>query len=195
MEMLRKMDIDLIVVDILLEDVPGDRLCGMVMSEGTYPGLSMILVCRDDQEEFERLKGCGAHALIAKPIKPLQLIKTVSQFLTVQLVRSRRVTLRVKVVSKKEDIEFFCISHNISVTGMMIETEYHFDIGSIITCIFTIPGSIEIEAEGEIIRSTRTMEGSYQYGIHFAGLSREFRQEIDLYIARIARGEISNNEH
>lgn len=181
--------IDLLFVDAKLDDETGESFCERVRGTHIKTRPVIILVCNDNDEEFARLKNSGADALIARPIKPLQLIKTVGQFLSVQLVRSRRVSLRVKVISKKDSIEFFCISHNISLTGMLIETEFSLEIGSTIICQFSLPGSIDVETEGEIVRSARTMDGAHLYGVHFTTLSRTFRHEIDLYIASIVRGD------
>lgn len=181
--------IDLILLDIQLSDQTGETFCNQVCRMELDPRSVILLVCQDSNDDFQRLKESGADALIARPIKPLQLIKTVGQFLTVQLVRSRRVSLRVKVISRKDAVEFFCLSHNISLTGMLIETEFSLELGCNIICQFSIPGSIDVESEGEIVRSARTMDGAHQYGIHFTSLNRAFRHEIDLYIASIVRGE------
>jgi CheY-like chemotaxis protein len=181
--------IDLIILDIQLSDLTGESFCQELCNKGFDPKIVILLVCNDSDDDFQRLKESGADALIARPIKPLQLIKTVGQFLTVQLVRSRRVSLRVKVISKKDAVEFFCISHNISLTGMLIETEFYLELGCVILCQFSIPGSIDVESEGEIVRSARTMDGAHQYGIHFTSLNRQFRHEIDQYISSIVRGE------
>lgn len=182
--------IDLLLVDIQLADETGEAFCAEIRNKETSSEPVILLVCHGNDEEFSRLKESGADALLARPIKPLHMIKTVGQFLTVQLVRSRRVALRVKVISKKDAVEFFCISHNVSLTGMLIETEFSLEVGSIILCQFTIPGSMDIETEGEVVRSARTMDGAHQYGIHFTTLNRIFRHEIDLYIASIVRGDI-----
>lgn len=181
--------IDLLFLDINLSDQSGESFCREVIARNFEPKMNILLVCHDSEEDFQRLKESGADALIARPIMPLQLIKTVGQFLSVQLVRSRRVSFRVKVASKKDDIEFFCISHNISLTGMLIETSFYLEMGSIINCQFSIPGKADVETEGEIVRSARTMDGAHQYGIHFTTMNRRFRQEIDLYIAAAVRGE------
>jgi hypothetical protein len=77
---------------------------------------------------------------------------------------------------------------------MMIETEYTLEIGSLISCLFMIPGAREVDAEGEIVRSTRTLDGAHQYGIHFTMISRQNRNAIDLYIASIVRGEIPQEQ-
>jgi len=187
--------IDLVLVDINLDDMSGEAFCLKLNDRPSSSKFVLILVCNDNEHDTESLKscealkGCGADALLARPVKPLQLVKTVGQFLTVQLVRSRRVSLRVKVSSKRDHVEFFCISHNISLTGMLIETEYFLEVGSTIICQFQIPGSMQVETEGEVVRSDRTMDGAHQYGIYFTTLSRAYRHEIDAYIASVARGE------
>ncbi len=181
--------IDLLLVDINLDDVTGEEFCALVLSAQTDQKSVILLVCNDNDVDFDRLKGSGADVLIARPIKPLQLIKTVGQFQTVQLVRSRRVSLRIKVISKKDLTEFFCLSHNISLTGMLIETEFSLDVGSIIFCQFTISGSNDVECEGEVVRASRTMDGAHQYGIHFTTLNRKSRHELDVYIASMVRGD------
>jgi CheY-like chemotaxis protein len=189
MKIFEQESVDLLLIDIHLADMDGELFCTQLRSNKGIKTPSILLVCQDRADEFSRLQSTGADALIAKPIKPMQLIKTVGQFLTVQLIRSRRVSLRTKVISLKDPVEFFCISHNISITGMMLETEYFLETGSIITCQFTIPDSVEIETEAEVVRSARTMDGAYQYGIRFTALARPFRQEIDRYIAAMVRGE------
>jgi CheY-like chemotaxis protein len=181
--------IDLALIDIQLADQTGESFCREVCSKGFDPKTAMLLVCNDNESDFLRLKASGADALLARPVMPLQLIKVVSQFLAVQLVRSRRVSLRVKVTSMKDDIEFYCISQNISLTGMLIETSFSLELGCIILCQFSIPGIADVESEGEIVRSARTMDGEHQYGVHFTSMNRRFRHEIDLYIASAVRGE------
>lgn len=192
-EIVNSTNIDLVLFDISLIDVTGEELTAMFAAETPNYRPVILLVCHDSEDDFTRLKSCGADAIIPRPLKPLQLIKAVGQFLTVQLVRSRRVSLRVKVISNKDAVEFFCISHNISVTGLLIETEYFLEVGSYITCQFSIPNSIDVEVEGEIVRTARTMDGAHQYGIHFLNLNRSCRHEIDVYISAVVRGDVKSN--
>jgi len=181
--------IDLLLLDIQLSDQTGESFCQEVCAKAFDPKTVILLVCHDTEDDFQRLQESCADALLPRPIMPLQLVKTVGQFLDVQLVRSRRVSLRVKVTSMKDDIQFFCISHNISLTGMLMETSFSLELGCIILCQFSIPGSIDVETEGEIVRSSRTIDGEHQYGVHFTTLNRRFRHEIDSYIAATVRGE------
>lgn len=186
-------NIDLALFDINLSDVSGEELTARLVANTPNYRPVILLVCHDTENDISRLMSCGADALISRPIKPLQLIKAVGQFLTVQLVRSRRVSLRVKVISKKDAVEFFCISHNISITGLLIETEFFLEVGSFIICQFSVPNSVDVEVEGEIVRTARTMDGAHQYGIHFLNLDRSSRHEIDLYISSVVRGEFQVN--
>ncbi len=187
--------INLIIIDINLTDMDGGSFCRNLRSELPDTDVKMILVCRDDPEEFKRLSQCGADALIAKPIKPLQLVKTVGQFLTVHMVRSRRVSLRVRVISMKDSVEFFCLSHNISLTGMLIETEYFLEVGSLIQCFFAIPNTTMVETEGEVVRTARTLDGAHLYGIQFTSLGRTYREELDNYIASMVRNDLPEDGH
>lgn len=189
MKLVLQETVDLLLIDLQIADMDGELFCSLLRNNSEIKALVILLVCHNSADDFARLKNSGADALIARPIKPLQLIKTVGQFLTVQMIRSRRVSLRVKVISKKDMVEFFCISHNISITGIMLETEYFLENGSKVICQITLPGSIQIEIEGEVVRSARTMDGAHQYGICFTTLTRANRQEIDRYIASIVRGE------
>lgn len=167
MKLLLQESLDLLLIDVQLADMTGELFCSRLRSNKAVKTPFILLVCQDSAADFARLKSIGADALIARPIKPLQLIKTVGQFLTIQLIRSRRVSLRTKVYSNKEPVEFFCMSHNISITGMMLETEYFFEVGSIISCQFTLPGPVQLEVEGEIVRSARTMDGAHQVWYSF----------------------------
>jgi CheY-like chemotaxis protein len=187
LRLLEERDPALVIADYQLADISGEEFCARVRADGEDSRPAIILVCRELPEDLEALAACGANAVITRPVRPLQLIKTVGQFLTVQLVRSRRISLRVKVISRTDDLEFFCISHNISVTGMLIETEHHLDEGRRIVCTFSLPDSLAVETEGEIVRSARTLDGAHQYGIQFLGMSRHFRRAIDDYIATVAR--------
>jgi hypothetical protein len=80
------------------------------------------------------------------------------------------------------DLEFFCFSHNISNSGILLETENHLAVGSRIVCQFSLAGSCRIETEGEISRSMTGLDGTYLYGVKFIDLNPESRSAIDNYI-------------
>jgi DNA-binding response OmpR family regulator len=178
---------DLILADLHLKDMGGDTLCSLLRTEKT--DVAVILICFDKAEEHERVYRCGADAKIIKPIQPEQMIETIGSLLDMQLARTKRAIFKVRVLTKKGQLEFDCVSLDISITGIFLETANHLDIGDRIICQFTLPGSSRIETEGDVVRSIRTLENVCQYGVQFVGLSLASRREIECYVASVRNAE------
>jgi c-di-GMP-binding flagellar brake protein YcgR len=86
------------------------------------------------------------------------------------------------VLSKKSALEFFCFSHDISTTGILLETEHQLDLGSRIHCQFNLPDSCLIETEGEVVRMLNSAEDLHLYGVKFIGLAPSYRRAIETYV-------------
>jgi CheY-like chemotaxis protein len=176
---------DLILVDFKLEEMGGCTLCSLIRKGENLPQVPIIMACHNLPGSIERVAECGASSMLLKPIEPINLMETVSGFLDFPLIRSRRIILRVNVLSKAYEQEFFCFSHDLSNTGILIETDYQLAIGSQITCKFTLKDICDIEAEGEITRMTTGLECENLYGVKFVVLPMSCRKNIDKYIAAI----------
>jgi hypothetical protein len=131
--------------------------------------------------------------MLLKPIDPIQLIETVGSFLDMHLGRSKRVVLNVKVLVKKIDLAFYCLSYDISTTGILLETEYNLDLGVRIICRFTLPGSYKIEAEGEVVRYVSTIDEKSLYGVKFLNLPLPCLKPIEKYLSAPADSWTSTN--
>lgn len=177
---------DLILADLKLEDMGGGTLCTLIRKEEASRDVPVILICHNIPGSIERIEQSCATAMLIKPVDPIKLLETVGSYLDLQLVRNRRVVLQVKVISKKSGLEFFCFSHDISNTGILLETEFQLALGSRIVCQFTLPGSCRIEPEGEVIRCMSALECENLYGIKFVYLPTSSRRAIDDYINSIA---------
>jgi hypothetical protein len=92
---------------------------------------------------------CQANAYITKPIRPVEFLEKVSQFLDIPERQSYRVLLKVKVKGKTTTEPFFCSSRNISVTGLLIETDKILEKGDVISCSFFLPKSEIIVTDAE----------------------------------------------
>jgi len=175
---------DLVLADLHLKDMGGDALCSLLRSEEALTSVAVILICYDKPDEHERVARCGADAKIIRPVQPEQMIETIGSLLDMQLTRNKRAIFKVRVLSKKGTAEFYCVSLDISITGILLETGNHLDIGDRIICQFTLPGSSRIETEGDVVRSIKTSE-LFKYGVQFVGLSLPSRREIDRYVASV----------
>lgn len=180
---------DIVLSDLQLGDMGGDELCTLLRQSSGTAELSIILVCHDLPAELERAARSAANYCLTRPVRPVQLLKAVGDFASARMLRDKRVPLRVKVKTIREGIGFYCISHDVSLTGILLETEEKIEVSARISCSFSLPDSGSIETEGEVMRYERTMDGGYKYGVQFSGLTREDRHKIDQYVSSIPHDE------
>lgn len=178
----REHHFDLIIADLHLHDMGGDALCANLRSGEIAQNVAILLICYDKAAEHARVAQSGADAKIIRPVQPEQIIDTVGSLLDMPLGRTKRAMFTVKVVSKKGAVEFYCVSRDISTTGILLETEYHLDIGDRIICQFTLPGASQIETEGDVVRASKAQESAYLYGVQFVGLPLASRRVIDNFV-------------
>jgi response regulator RpfG family c-di-GMP phosphodiesterase len=175
--------VDLIIADQLLEDMEGSRLCALVNREKELRHVPLIFCCLDNRSAAALSERDGAVTLLLKPIDPVQLLEVISRLFDEQISRSKRVALQVKVVSKKVGLESICHSHDISNTGILVESDHLFDIGDQLVCRFTLPSSIEIETDGEVIRTVCASDGKTYCGIKFINIPFSQFKAIDEYVS------------
>lgn len=176
---------DLILSDLHLLDMGGDTLSLTIRNDEISRNVVIILICYDNADEHSRIAKSGADAKIIRPVQPEQIINTVGSLLDMEIGRPKRAMFTVKVLSKKGEVAFDCISIDISTTGILLETEYPLDIGDRISCQFALPGAGQIETEGDVVRSVKILETTFKYGVQFAGLSHSFRKEIVSYVTTV----------
>ncbi len=175
-------NIDLIIVDLDMPGMTGDHLCNIIRRDEILKHVSIIVVCSGTKQEIERICQCKANSYITKPIRPVQFLDSVSRYLDVPERKSYRVLLKAKVEGKFGGEPFFCSSQNISVSGMLIDTEKALEKGDLVSCSFFLPGSECIVADAEVMRSARTAENSMSYGVRFRNLQPAFRAAIETFI-------------
>jgi len=140
---------DLMLVDFKLEEMGGCTLCSLIRKSEHASQVPIIITCHNIPGSIERVSKCGASKMLLKPVEPITLMESISAFLDSPLIRSKRVVLKVNVLSTAYDQEFSCFSHDLSNTGILIETDYQLAIGSRITCKFTLENISDIEIDGE----------------------------------------------
>lgn len=182
---------DLIMSDLHLLDMEGDKLSLSLRSEKISKKVAIILICFDSVDELSRIANSGADAKIIRPVQPEQILETVGSLLDMEIGRPKRVMFTVKVLSKKGEVEFDCISIDISITGILLETEYPLNIGDRIICQFTLPGASQIETQGDVVRSVKILDSTYKYGVHFVGLAHTSRKEIVSYVTSVRNKVVS----
>jgi len=179
--------IDLIISELKLSDMMGDKLCQLFRSESVHSEVPFILIYRDSiSDEHERAQKSGATALVPRPIQPEYLLKVVGEALNVQILRPKRVTINVKVLVKKNTMRFNCTSNNISIMGILLESDRHLDQQDRIICQFAVPNFSEIRVEGVVMRSVKKINGEFQLGIRFIDLPLNAKNDIEKFVDSIS---------
>jgi len=179
--------IDLIISEFKLSDMMGDHLYQLFKNESVHSGVPFILIYRDNfSDEYESAQKCNVTALVPRPIQPEYFLKVVGGILDTQVLRSKRVIINVNVLVKKNVMRFNCTSNNISIMGILIESDTELDQEDRVICQFTIPDYSEIKVEGVVMRSVRKIDGGFQHGIRFIDLPLKAKKDIEKYVDSIS---------
>jgi CheY-like chemotaxis protein len=176
-------NVDLILLDFKLEEMSGCTFCRLIRKGKDSPLVPIIMTCHNIPGSIESAEQSGADVVLIKPVEPLKLMETIGRFLDLEIGRNKRVVLKVKVVSKIYGLEFSCLSHDISNTGILLETDYELALGSHIVCQFSLPNVCQIETEGVITRFMIAADCKNLYGVKFVALPLSARKNIDSFIA------------
>lgn len=78
----RKMQPDLILLDLLLPDLDGHKVCHMIKADRGLEKIPIIiLTSRDTEEDAELAKKCGANAFVVKTTRIPILMDVISRLL------------------------------------------------------------------------------------------------------------------
>ena len=178
--------IDLIISRLDAPGTPAERIYGEIRNDPELRAVSLILVCNDRPGDKIRAERCGANAVMPRPAAREGLLDKVNSFLHVSARGSYRVLLSVSIEAEKER-SFFCRSENISVTGMLLETDRALSAGDRLNCSFFLPGAKQIEVSGEVVRELSAENtGKKQYGMKFTKISAADAAAINAFVRKKA---------
>jgi CheY-like chemotaxis protein len=180
----RKEKVDLIIADMDLPGISGDKLCAAVKNDEDMKYVSFIIVCGGGEADLHRVARCRADLHIKKPIRPLQFLESVGKLLDIPERKSYRVLLRATVDGKFGNKPFFCSSQDISATGLLLEADKALEKGDVMTCSFFLPGAARIESEAEVMRVVTREDGALRYGVRYIGLKPAYKSAIDDFIKK-----------
>jgi DNA-binding response OmpR family regulator len=183
LEIHREEQVNLIVAEIDLQDMGGEILCARIREESASKSVSLILICNDTPSDQARSKLAHANVCLKKPFNARTLLEHVEKLLTISTRRGYRVLLRAKVKGAMDDAVFFCTSQNLSVSGILIETDRKLAIGDQIHCGFFLPGASQITTDGEVARIDPANDGMMHCGIRFLNLPAAHQQAIEAFVS------------
>jgi CheY-like chemotaxis protein len=155
---------DLIITDNALPHLGGAELCSRIRSDAELKYVSIIVIC--DDTEQSQCPESGANIVIRRPLDTGVLLWQASKLLVIPTRKDMRVLLRASIKGMEGDSPFFAQSHNISISGMLLETERVLKPGDRLTCAFNISHS-EVTLICSVERVETTASKRNRYGVRF----------------------------
>lgn len=157
---------DLIITDAALPLMGGAKLCSRIRSDAELEYVSIIVICDETENSVSPYQEAGANVVIRRPLDPGMLLWQASELLVIPLRKHLRVLLRVLTEGVGGNISFFAQSQNISLSGMLLETERVLKPGDRLTCSFNIAHSeVTLTCIVERVETTATKRN--RYGVRF----------------------------
>lgn len=176
---------DLVLAELDLPAMGGDGLCMRIRAEEEeFKRAYVALICSGRKAELERCGRCGANSFAEQPVEPRDMAERISLILKSPEHRATRVLAKVTVQGIVKNEPFYCTSRNISVTGILLETDRTLARGDTIACSFFLPDSERVEVKGKVARVMRGEESMYLCGVEFADISAEQKTAIWAFVEK-----------
>jgi CheY-like chemotaxis protein len=172
---------DLIITDLDMPGMGGDELASLIKKDKGLRHAFVILICSDRKSDVKRCENSKADFFITKPVNANLLLSKVRQALDIQERGSARIPLRITLVASSRRT-FSCDAYNVSITGILIETEEVLHRDDSVACLFCISDSDEIIVKGKVVRVKIKGNDTYQYGINFTDLSSSSYSAIEAFV-------------
>ncbi len=172
---------DLIITDATLPIMGAVNLCAAIRNDPTLRNVSIIVASDKADDLSAQWREAGANAVIGKPVEAAQLFFKISELLVIPQRKDLRVPLHVAVKSRGKKAAFAAVSQNISISGILIETDLPLQKGDRLACVFNIAHS-EVQMEGLVTRADTGPSGKQLYGVLFQNAATKSLVIIEHFI-------------
>ena len=181
--------VDLIIARLDDTEMDGDTLCSLIRNDPAFCRVSIIMVCSPEMAAVQGKSRGTANVYIREPINPPVIFENAHHLLSIAHREFFRAPIIIKVKGEQRNEAFFCLSENISASGMLFGTDRIIGRGDSILCSFILPSSTRIVTEAEIVRVVAKVGyfDTNQYGIRFTNLDDACRSAIEEFVKKTLR--------
>ncbi len=172
---------DVIITDVSLPLMGGVKLCSAIRGDAELRNVSIIMICDDTEASLAESREAQANAVLPKPVDPVRLFSKISELLMVPRRQDMRSFLHATVQGREGNSTFLGVTLNISISGLLLETEQALKQGDRVTCAVNIGGR-EIVSECEVMRVERQASGKFHYGVKFLNLGTKSLVLIEQFV-------------
>ncbi len=174
---------DLIIADLDMPDMGGDELCARIRADAKLGTVYFILICSGRKAALEKAERCGANSFITRPFNLPEIADRVGRLLDIPRRRDTRALVKVSVQGQFRAEPFFCISCDVSVSGILIETDKTLAKGDMMNCSFFLANTERVHVKGEVMRVVRGEKSAYSCGVRFIEHSADAKSRIAKFVA------------
>ncbi len=171
---------DLVVIDASMQQMGGFKLCSAIRGDDDLKKVSIILAVDDTEEERVQSRDARANAVVVKPVDPVQLFSRISELLIIPQRKDLRVLMRATIKGREKSVSFLGMSHNISISGMLLETDQVLSQGDRFSAVITVSHR-EIAFEC-LVRRVVPDEKRIQYGVQFVNPDTKALIIVDQFV-------------
>ena len=177
---------NVIIADLDDKVCSGEHFCSTIRESKELCRVSLILMHSRGTLDIHKISSCRANAFIEKSADPAIVVAKAQELLSIPVRQTYRAPIGIMINCENSQNPFLGYSENISVTGMLLDTEKTFSKGDIISCAFVLLDSTHIRTEAEIVRisSRATEHDTNQYGIRFLNLDPAYKTAIAEYVRK-----------
>jgi CheY-like chemotaxis protein len=171
---------DLVVIDASMPVMGGVKLCAALRGKDDLRNVSIILAVDDNVEAGLRSSEARANAVIRKPVDPIELFSRISELLIIPQRKDLRVLLRAAIDANGKPVSFLGMSLNISISGMLLETDMALRQGERFSAIITISHR-ECAVDCQVVRAVPAGK-RFQYGVKFVNMDTKTLVILDQFV-------------
>jgi DNA-binding response OmpR family regulator len=172
---------DIIIAEATLPIMGGAKLCAEIRNDASLKNVSIIMVCDGSELSQAQWQEARVNAVIPQPVDPVQLFSKISELLVVPQRQDLRALLHVSVSGQEGSSTFLGVSENISISGMLLETDQALKKGDRMNFSIEIGGR-KIAAECQVQRVDQAASGKFRYGVKFSILDTKSLIIIDQFV-------------
>lgn len=163
---------DLIIAYLDTEQMSGEDLCSQIRSDAGMRGVSILLICGQDETEISRCINCNANAYVTTPIVPALLLQEAHRLLHIPPRNTCRIPVNIRMECTTRGKHFTGMIENLSTAGLFFRSAALLPEGAIVHCTFAAAGSRKLTISGEVVRIL-SEEPEAGYGVSFFDISTE----------------------
>ena len=176
-------EVDLIIMNLKMSSMDGDVVCTTIRNSDALKKVSIIIICDNDKSEISRCQACWANAFITNPVDYKEVFRNIKKFLYVAERKDLRIIFQVFIKGEQNDRFFFANTENISISGILLQTDEVIEKGERTTCSFFLDNDL-ITLEGKIMRVLEKENNQFNYGIQFININLSTQKKLDELIIK-----------